>query len=68
MPTAMFVLLHVAERLQLLHAAGFAHRTLSPSSVLWVAKLNAWRLGHISSIACLGAPQPRGAAGDTSAR
>lgn len=53
-PTTIFMLLHVAERVQLLHAAGFAHRTLSPQTVLWLARQNAWCLGNVSSIAQIG--------------
>jgi serine/threonine protein kinase len=42
--TSMFVLCHIALRLQVLQAAGFVHRDLKPSNVLWHQTVNAWRL------------------------
>ena len=55
LPMAIFVLLHIAERLQLLHAAGLAHRALSPASTAWLERENTWRLTGIGTIAAAGA-------------
>lgn len=53
--TTVFVLLHVAERLQQLHEAGWCHRDLKPANVLWRPKSNAWALVDFGCAARIGA-------------
>lgn len=62
-PTTIFVLLHIVERLQLLHAAGYAHCRLCPASIVWLQRLNAWRLTDLEAIVAIGAPLPHARAG-----
>jgi Phosphotransferase enzyme family len=37
-------LINIAERLQLLHQAGYVHGDIKPSNVLWLADMHAWTL------------------------
>lgn len=43
-PTALTVLLHVAERLEKLHAVRVVHRDLKPENCLWLPSRNEWTL------------------------
>jgi serine/threonine protein kinase len=54
LPTTIFVLLHVAERLQQLHEAGWAHRKLRPAHVWWRPQTNSWTLVDFGGAARLG--------------
>lgn len=53
--TALFVLLHVAERLQRLHAAGLCHRDIKPANILWRPLSNSWTLIDYGCAATIGA-------------
>jgi serine/threonine protein kinase len=57
-PTALTVLVHLAERLQSLHAAGVAHRDVKPSNILWRPRANAWALIDLGCAARIGALLP----------
>jgi serine/threonine protein kinase len=38
------VLLHVAQKLDRLHKAGWVHRDLTPSNIIWLPSKNEWSL------------------------
>jgi Protein kinase domain len=53
--TAMFVLCHVAKRLEMLHTVGLTHRDLKPANILWRPRANAWTLIDFGCAAEIGA-------------
>ena len=55
LPTTMFVLLQLAEKVEKLHASGLCHRDLKPSNVLWRPTANAWTLMDFGCAAHFGA-------------
>ena len=55
---ALMVLIHVAEALQRLHAAGLVHRDLKPENVLWLPSRNEWTLIDFGCVATLGVDSP----------
>ena len=55
-PTAILVLLHIAERICHLHALGLAHRDVKPANILWRPLANAWTLVDFGGAAPIGAP------------
>ena len=57
-PTTIFVLLHLAEKLEKLHASGLCHRDLKPANVLWRPTANVWTLMDFGCAAAIGAPRP----------
>jgi serine/threonine protein kinase len=56
--TTLFVLLHVAERLQQLHASGLCHRDLKPANILWLPISRCWTLIDFGCAAQIGAVLP----------
>ena len=52
------VLLHVATRLQGLHAAGYVHRDLKPANVMWLPRENRWTLIDFGCAAAAGGAAP----------
>ena len=55
LPTAIFVLLQVAEKLEKLHSHALCHRDLKPSNVLWLPNANSWTLMDFGCAAPIGA-------------
>ena len=55
LPGTILVLLHVAEKLQRLHAEGLCHRDLKPANILWQPSANAWTLMDFGCAATIGA-------------
>jgi serine/threonine protein kinase len=53
--TSLFVLLHVGQRLQRLHAAGLCHRDLKPANLLWLPQSKCWTLIDFGCAATIGA-------------
>jgi serine/threonine protein kinase len=53
-PTTIFVLLHLAEKLEKVHARGLCHRDIKPANVLWRPSANAWTLMDFGCAAALG--------------
>eukprot|EP00892_Ulva_mutabilis_P002879 jgi/Ulvmu1/12592/UM092_0022.1 len=53
-PLVYAVLLHVAKRLQGLHAAGYVHRDLKPANVMWLPRENRWTLIDFGCAAAAG--------------
>lgn len=53
------VLAVIAERVSLLHAAGFGHRNLKPENILFRPRDQTWRLIDFANAARLGAALPR---------
>jgi serine/threonine protein kinase len=54
LPTTIFVLLHLAEKLEKVHAHGLCHRDIKPANVLWRPSANAWTLMDFGCAAALG--------------
>ena len=44
LPSNMQFLVHIAKKLQVLHAAGWAHRDLKPGNTIWLPSQNEWAL------------------------
>jgi serine/threonine protein kinase len=53
--TAVQTMTHTAQRVEKLHALGWAHRDLKPSNVLRVPRLHTWTLIDFGSAARIGA-------------
>lgn len=53
--TSLFVLLHIAERLQRLHEVGICHRDIKPANILWRPLSNSWTLIDYGCAASIGA-------------
>ena len=49
-------IMHIAERLEALHAAGYVHRDLKPSNVIWLSRRNRWTVIDFGCVAEIGAP------------
>jgi serine/threonine protein kinase len=58
--TVLQVLCHVAERLKVLHAAGWVHRDLKPGNVLRRPEQHSWTLIDFGCTARIGATLPTG--------
>eukprot|EP00892_Ulva_mutabilis_P003623 jgi/Ulvmu1/1632/UM113_0009.1 len=58
MITGLQVIQHVAERLSDLHAAGFVHRDLKLSNVMWLPRENRWTLIDFGCAAAIGEIAP----------
>ena len=58
LPGTLFVLLHVAEKLQKLHAEGLCHRDLKPANILWQPSANGWTLMDFGCAATIGTCRP----------
>eukprot|EP00892_Ulva_mutabilis_P004011 jgi/Ulvmu1/1982/UM012_0144.1 len=58
MITGLQVIQHVAERLADLHAAGFVHRDLKLSNVMWLPRENRWTLIDFGCAAAIGENAP----------
>ncbi|NJR43002.1 MAG: phosphotransferase [Akkermansiaceae bacterium] len=52
----MQVLHHIAERLSDLHEAGYVHRDLKQSNVMWQPRRNRWTLIDFGLVATIGKP------------
>ena len=52
------VMVHIAEKLQQLHAAGWTHRDLKPGNAIWLPSKNSWTLIDFGCAARIGAPPP----------
>ena len=56
--THVQVMVHIAEKLQQLHAAGWTHRDLKPGNAIWLPSKNSWTLIDFGCAARIGAPPP----------
>lgn len=56
----MQVMVHIAEKLQQLHAAGWTHRDLKPGNAIWLPSQNSWTLIDFGCAARIGARPPPG--------
>eukprot|EP00892_Ulva_mutabilis_P010844 jgi/Ulvmu1/8131/UM040_0027.1 len=56
--TSLQVMVHIAEKLQQLHAAGWAHRDLKPSNAIWLPSKNSWTLIDFGCAARIGEEAP----------
>ena len=50
--------MHVAQKLQSLHDAGWVHGDLKPANAIWLPSSNSWTLIDFGSAARTGAPPP----------
>jgi serine/threonine protein kinase len=57
-PTILQVLVHLTERMQTLHAAGYVHRDLKPANCLWRPEQHSWTLIDFGCTARIGATLP----------
>jgi serine/threonine protein kinase len=48
------VMVHVARKLEALHAAGWVHRDLKPSNIIWLSSTNSWTLIDFGCAARIG--------------
>eukprot|EP00892_Ulva_mutabilis_P012440 jgi/Ulvmu1/9569/UM053_0059.1 len=58
MITGLQVIQHVAERLSDLHKAGYVHRDLKLSNIMWLPRENRWTLIDFGCAACIGSMAP----------
>ena len=42
--TCLQIIVHIAEKLQIMHMAGYAHRDLKPGTCIWLPSQNTWSL------------------------
>lgn len=54
----MQVIVHIAQKLEQLHAAGWVHRDLKPGNAIWLPSKNTWTLIDFGCAARIGACQP----------
>lgn len=54
----MQVLANIAQRLEAMHAAGYAHRDLKPANVMWLPRENQWTLIDFGCAAKVGREAP----------
>lgn len=52
------IIVHIAEKLQIMHMAGYAHRDLKPGNCIWLPSQNTWSLIDFGCTAPCGAPLP----------
>jgi serine/threonine protein kinase len=52
------VLANIAQRLEAMHAAGYAHRDLKPANVMWLPRENQWTLIDFGCAAKVGKETP----------
>lgn len=60
LPTTIFVLLHLAEKLEKVHAHRLCHRDIKPANVLWQPSANSWTLMDFGCAAPIGVSPLRG--------
>eukprot|EP00892_Ulva_mutabilis_P010845 jgi/Ulvmu1/8132/UM040_0028.1 len=58
--TSLQVMVHIAEKLQQLHAAGWTHRDLKPGNAIWLPSKNSWTLIDFGCAARIGEEAPLG--------
>jgi hypothetical protein len=54
--TALQVMVHIARKLEQLHAAGWVHRDLKPGNAIWLPSQNSWTLIDFGCAARTGVP------------
>jgi serine/threonine protein kinase len=59
LPTTLFVLLHLAEKIEKVHAHGLCHRDIKPANVLWLPSANSWTLMDFGCAQTVGASPAR---------
>jgi serine/threonine protein kinase len=52
---SMQVMVHIAQKLEQLHGAGWVHRDLKPENAIWLPSSNSWTLIDFGSAAQAGA-------------
>lgn len=56
--TSLQVMMHIANKLQGLHEAGWVHGDLKPANAIWLPSSNSWTLIDFGSAARVGARTP----------